>query len=89
LNEIPTIIVDPLPPKSDRVYVVFNKPWAIMKWLQKDTIKEEYILMVEPGHVFVNPFPSLAQEDYPTTFPFSYINPNENSKVIWKFYPQR
>jgi len=83
MNEIPTVVVDPLPPRSDRGYVVLNRPWAIVQWLQKATIKEEYILMAEPDHVFVMPLPNLVREDYPTIFPFLfYIKPTEHSKVI-------
>lgn len=88
MNEIPTVVVDPLPPGSDRGYVVLNRPWAIVQWLQKATIKEEYILMAEPDHVFVKPLPNIAREDYPAAFPFFYIKPTEHSKVIRKFYPE-
>eukprot|EP01018_Ginkgo_biloba_P029676 Gb_20756 [translate_table: standard] len=87
MDEIPTVVVDPLPAGLDRGYVVLNRPWAFVQWLKKATIKEEYILMAEPDHIFVKPLPNLAREDYPAAFPFFYIKPTENERVIRKFYP--
>ncbi|THU70192.1 hypothetical protein C4D60_Mb08t22430 [Musa balbisiana] len=69
-------------------YVVLNRPWAFVQWLEKATIKEEYILMAEPDHVFVRPLPNLAREDYPAGFPFFYIKPAEHSQIIRKFFPK-
>ncbi|KAF3786365.1 hypothetical protein EJ110_NYTH25599 [Nymphaea thermarum] len=88
MDEIPTFVVDPLPPGQDRGYVVLNRPWAFVQWLQKATIEEDYIMMAEPDHIFVNPLPNLARGEYPAAFPFFYIKPNENEKLIRKFYPE-
>lgn len=44
--------------------------------------------MAEPDHVFVNPLPNLAKGDYPAAFPFFYIKPSDNEKIIRKFYPE-
>jgi hypothetical protein len=66
MDEIPTLVVDPLPEGADRVrfsvpfccqllssdelllircfaqgYIVLNRPWAFVQWLQKADIKEE------------------------------------------------
>ncbi|KAF9592229.1 hypothetical protein IFM89_012805 [Coptis chinensis] len=88
MDEIPTYVVDPLPAGLDRGYVVLNRPWAFVQWLEKATIEEEYILMAEPDHVFVRPLPNLARGGYPAAFPFFYIKPAENEKLIRKFYPE-
>ncbi|KAK9157421.1 hypothetical protein Scep_003995 [Stephania cephalantha] len=88
MDEIPTFVVDPLPDGLDRGYVVLNRPWAFVQWLEKATIDEEYILMAEPDHVFVNPLPNLAQGGNPVAFPFFYIKPAQNEKIIRKFYPE-
>lgn len=44
--------------------------------------------MAEPDHVFVNPLPNLAHGDNPAAFPFFYIKPTENEKIIRKYYPE-
>ncbi|KAA8550153.1 hypothetical protein F0562_001831 [Nyssa sinensis] len=88
MEEIPTFVVDPLPDGLDRGYIVLNRPWAFVQWLEKATIEEEYILMAEPDHIFVNPLPNLARGDYPAGFPFFYIKPAENEKIIRKYYPE-
>ncbi|PQQ07406.1 uncharacterized protein Pyn_32154 [Prunus yedoensis var. nudiflora] len=88
MEEIPTVVVDPLPEGLDRGYIVLNRPWAFVQWLEKATIEEEYILMAEPDHIFVNPLPNLAHGNSPAGYPFFYIKPAENEKIIRKFYPE-
>ncbi|KAJ6315386.1 hypothetical protein OIU78_018806 [Salix suchowensis] len=88
MDEIPTFVVDPLPEGLDRGYVVLNRPWAFVQWLEKATIEEEYILMAEPDHIFANPLPNLAHGDNPAGFPFFYIKPTEHKKIVRKFYPE-
>ncbi|XP_020962733.1 hydroxyproline O-arabinosyltransferase 3 isoform X1 [Arachis ipaensis] len=88
MDEIPTFVVDPLPEGLDRGYIVLNRPWAFVQWLEKADIEEEYILMAEPDHIFVNPLPNLAHGSQPAGYPFFYIKPVENEKLIRKFYPE-
>ncbi|KAK9999314.1 hypothetical protein SO802_018917 [Lithocarpus litseifolius] len=88
MEEIPSFVVDPLPEGLDRGYVVLNRPWAFVQWLEKATIEEEYILMAEPDHVFVKPIPNLAYGSQPAGYPFFYIKPTEHEKIIRKFYPE-
>ncbi|KAJ0103241.1 hypothetical protein Patl1_05332 [Pistacia atlantica] len=88
MHEIPTVVVDPLPAGLDRGYIVLNRPWAFVQWLEKTTVDEEYILMAEPDHIFVNPLPNLAHGGLPAAFPFFYIKPAEKGKIIRKFYPE-
>uniref|UniRef100_A0A5B7BNF3 Hydroxyproline O-arabinosyltransferase-like domain-containing protein n=1 Tax=Davidia involucrata TaxID=16924 RepID=A0A5B7BNF3_DAVIN len=71
MEEIPTFVVDPLPDGLDRGYIVLNRPWAFVQWLEKATIEEEYILMAEPDHIFIKSLPNLARGSYPAGFPFS------------------
>ncbi|GFP93423.1 hypothetical protein PHJA_001486700 [Phtheirospermum japonicum] len=87
MDEIPTFVVDPLPPGFDLGYVVLNRPWAFVQWLEKATIEEEFILMAEPDHIYLKPLPNLGYEDYPAAYPFFYIKPKERAKVIRKFFP--
>lgn len=88
MDEIPTIVVDPLPEGLDRGYVVLNRPWAFVQWLQNSTIEEDYIMMAEPDHIITKPLPNLATAANPSAFPFFYIKPTEYEKVIRKFYPE-
>jgi hypothetical protein len=87
MDEIPTFVVDPLPPGLDRGYVVLNRPWAFVQWLERATIKEDYVLMAEPDHVFVNPLPNLAVGGFPAAFPFFYITPEKYENIVRKYYP--
>ncbi|KAE8691661.1 NADPH:quinone oxidoreductase [Hibiscus syriacus] len=88
MEEIPSFVVDPLPEGLDRGYVVLHRPWAFVQWLEKATIDEEYILMAEPDHIFINPLPNLARGQYPAGFPFFYIKPSDHETIIRKYYPE-
>lgn len=88
MKNIPTFIVDPLPEGLDRGYVVLNRPWAFVQWLEKANIEENYILMAEPDHIFVRPLPNLAHGKNPVGFPFFYIRPTDHEKILRKFYPE-
>ncbi|KAG2242798.1 hypothetical protein Bca52824_095354 [Brassica carinata] len=50
MDEIPTFVAQPLPSGMDQGYVVLNRPWAFVQWLQQADIKEDYVLMSEPDH---------------------------------------
>ncbi|GLT54888.1 hypothetical protein SLA2020_280480 [Shorea laevis] len=84
MEEIPTFVVDPLPEGLDRGYVVLNRPWAFVQWLEKATIEEEYILMAEPDHIFLKPLPNLAHGEILSkeNGPVTDIDPIGNSPVI-------
>eukprot|EP00899_Mesostigma_viride_P003337 jgi/Mesvir1/13003/Mv06007-RA.1 len=78
MSEIPSVVVYPLPPGVDEGYVVINRPWAFIQWLEMNPIPEKYVLMAEPDHLFVRPMPNLALKHNhggPVGFPFFYINP--------------
>ena len=44
--------------------------------------------MAEPDHIIVNPLPNLAHGNHPAAFPFFYIRPDQNEKIVRKFYPE-
>ncbi|KAJ0253215.1 Hydroxyproline O-arabinosyltransferase 1 [Hirschfeldia incana] len=89
MDEIPTFVAQPLPPGTDQGYVVLNRPWAFVQWLQQTDIKEDYVLMSEPDHVIVKPIPNLVAKDgFGAAFPFFYIEPKKYEKVLRKYYPQ-
>lgn len=61
MDEIPTIVVKPLPPGRNRGYVVLNRPYAFQQWLGLQHIKEPNILMTEPDHIFLKPLPNFMK----------------------------
>lgn len=44
--------------------------------------------MAEPDHIFVKPLPNLAHGEEPAAFPFFYIKPTDNEKILRKFFPE-
>eukprot|EP00271_Cylindrocystis_brebissonii_P016435 TRINITY_DN399_c0_g1_i1.p1 TRINITY_DN399_c0_g1~~TRINITY_DN399_c0_g1_i1.p1 ORF type:complete len:395 (+),score=43.66 TRINITY_DN399_c0_g1_i1:184-1368(+) len=88
MDEIPTWIAQPLAAGLDRGYVVLNRPWAFVQWVQQVEIEEEYVLMAEPDHIFVKPLPNLATEFMPAAFPFFYITPKENEALLRRWIPE-
>ncbi|KAI3739008.1 hypothetical protein L2E82_29345 [Cichorium intybus] len=88
MDEIPTFVVDPLPSGLDRGYIVLNRPWEFVQWLERATIAEEFVLMAKLDDIFVNALPNLAHGEYPAGFPFFYIKPDQNEKMIRKYYPK-
>ncbi|KAH7436271.1 hypothetical protein KP509_05G011400 [Ceratopteris richardii] len=88
MKEIPTFIAEELPQGMDQGYVVLNRPWAFVQWLQIATFEEEYIMMAEPDHIFVKPLPNLATDELPAAFQFSYIQPLKHEKIVRKYFPE-
>ncbi|OAY69351.1 hypothetical protein ACMD2_01010 [Ananas comosus] len=86
MNEIPTFVADPLPDGLDQGYIVLNRPWAFVQWLQKANIQEDYILMAEPDHIIVKPIPNLSKDGLAAAFPFFYIEPKKYEPVLRKFF---
>ena len=68
-------------------YVVLNRPWAVVQWLRQVNVKERYILMSEPDHIWVKPMPNLMMGEKPASFPFFYIEPAsaKNLPLVEKF----
>ncbi|KAG5244413.1 hydroxyproline O-arabinosyltransferase [Salix suchowensis] len=88
MEEIPTFIAQPLPSGMDQGYIVLNRPWAFVQWLQKANIKEDYILMAEPDHIIVKPIPNLSKGGLGAAFPFFYIEPRKYESVLRKYFPE-
>ena len=58
-------------------YVVLNRPYAFVQWLQGTTIPEKYVFMSEPDHIWLKPMPNLMVGERPAAFPFFYIEPSK------------
>lgn len=92
MDEIPTVVVDPLPPDLQTIangYVVLNRPYAFKQWVETHlaSIPERYVLMSEPDHLFLRPPPLWATPTRPAAFPFFYIEPLApvNAEIIQKY----
>ncbi|CAL8466227.1 g5763 [Coccomyxa elongata] len=76
MDEIPTHVVQPLQDRDNKGYVVLNRPYAFVQWLQTAVFPERYVLMSEPDHLWLRPMPNLMIDNHrPTAFPFFYIEP--------------
>lgn len=74
MYEIPTYVVDKLPPgMEDPEYLALNRPYAFMQWSKRAIIPEKYVFMMEPDHIWVRPMPNLMINDRPMGWPFWYI----------------
>ncbi|KAI3431793.1 hypothetical protein D9Q98_010546 [Chlorella vulgaris] len=88
MNEIPTWVAKPLPAEHpDHGYIVLNRPYALMQWVQQASIPEKYVLMSEPDHVWLKPMPNLMRGNHPASFPFFYIEPSKKEylPIVNKF----
>lgn len=88
MDEIPTFVANPLPDGMDQGYIVLNRPWAFVQWLQQANIEEDYIFMSEPDHILVKPVPNLSRDGLGAAFPFFYIEPKKYETVLRKFFPE-
>ncbi|KAG8085433.1 hypothetical protein GUJ93_ZPchr0010g9023 [Zizania palustris] len=76
MDEIPTLVVDPLPEGADRGYIVLNRPWAFVQWLKNQTSKKTMYLWLNQI-TYLKFFPEEKG-------PVSKIDPIGNSPVIIK-----
>jgi hypothetical protein len=65
MDEIPSVVVDGLPPEEERIaggYVVLQRPYGLLQWVRDymPKIPEKYVLMSEPDHLFIKAPPLLA-----------------------------
>ncbi|GLI67444.1 hypothetical protein VaNZ11_011637 [Volvox africanus] len=87
MDEIPTVVVDPLPPEVSKnsTYIVLNRPYAFIEWINKVSIPEKYFVMCETDHLFLRPMPNLMNGEYQGAALFSYIVPWNYPNVVRKF----
>lgn len=89
-GEIPTVLVDNLPPELEAIaagYVVLTRPYAFQQWARKalPSIPERYVFMAEPDHLFLRAPPLWATPTRPAAFPFFYIEPAKYPDIVAKF----
>ncbi|XP_040959289.1 hydroxyproline O-arabinosyltransferase RDN2 isoform X2 [Gossypium hirsutum] len=87
MDEIPTIVVDPLPEGLDRGYIVLNRPWAFVQWLEKATIEEDGGFPAAFPFFYIKPadYGKVLRKFFPEEMgPVTNIDPIGNSPVIIK-----
>ena len=92
MDEIPTDVVDPLPPHMTKGFVVLSRPNAIDQWLRTfaDKYPEQYYIMSEPDHLWLRPIPNLMLGEHtPAAFPFFYITPQKTPDITNKFLDKK
>lgn len=88
MKEIPTFVAKTLPPEHpNHGYIVLNRPWAFMQWVQEAKIPEKYVLMSEPDHLWLRPMPNLMIGQNAAAYPFFYIEPSKQEylPIVQKF----
>ncbi|KAG1669891.1 hypothetical protein FOA52_002417 [Chlamydomonas sp. UWO 241] len=90
MDEIPTVVVDPLPKEImlDNSYVVLNRPWAFLEWLKKVSIPEKYMIMGEGDHLWMRPMPNMMVGEGVGAALFSYMTPDKYGDIVRKFIGQ-
>lgn len=82
MDEIPTFVAKTLPKEHpNHGYIVLNRPYAFLQWVQQATIKEKYVLMGEPDHIWLKPMPNPMEGDSAAAFPFFYIEPTTDQNI--------
>ena len=82
MDEIPTFVAKTLPKEHpNHGYIVLNRPYAFLQWVQKATIKEKYVLMGEPDHIWLKPMANPMEGDSAAAFPFFYIEPTTDQHI--------
>ena len=74
MHMVPTTQVTTLPDEYVRWYPVVNRAWAIVQWLSRMTMPEQYVLMTETDEIFVAPPPLLGTPERPSSYCFSYVD---------------
>lgn len=79
MDEIPTFVAQPLPKDKNggSSYIVINRPYAFVQWTRQAKIKEKFVLMSEPDHLWLRPLPNLMKANRPAGFVFFYIEPSK------------
>ena len=90
-DEIPTFYVKELAGGAAAGYVVVNRPYSMLQFVQhpefRDLVREEYVYIAETDHILLRPLPNLATPDVPAAFNFSYMVAWGQAKIVEKFVP--
>ncbi len=69
-------------PMSGDYYPPFNKPMALLTWLENASPIEEAVLLLDPDCIFVTPCSLSVKRGEPVAQPIGYLNPLENVELV-------
>lgn len=76
-----TIPYSPHPISGDS-YPPYNKPMAILTWLQEASPAEEVVLLLDPDCIFIAPCDLPVKRGAPVAQPISYLDPAYNMELV-------
>ena len=88
MDEVPTVVVGPPPPRWRRLATHYNPgllPWALGEWLAHHTIEEDFVYLCEPDQILVHPPPLLATRSQPAAWRWDYMRPQEHAATLQRF----
>ncbi|KAG2489819.1 hypothetical protein HYH03_011768 [Edaphochlamys debaryana] len=85
MDEVPTVVVDPLPSAMAADYIVLNRPYALQQWVERTSLPEKYFVMCETDHLFLRPMPNFMNGESQGAALFTYIVPWDFPKIVRKF----
>jgi hypothetical protein len=90
MDEVPTVVVDPLPKNLEGVadgYIMLNRPYAVHQWVDRymRMIPENFVLLAEPDHLFIRAPPLWASYNRPSAYPYGFIDVNnEKHRAVFE-----
>ena len=89
-EKIPTIRVDPLGHRGALLFPPLARPLALKMLMDMpdNGIKEDYVMMAEPDHIFLDAVPNWASPTKPASFPFFYIDFHEKPDLVKRWNKQ-
>ena len=88
-RKIPTLRVDPtaLGKKALKNYPPLARPLAFKMFMELDDngIEEDYVMMIENDHFFLNAVPNWATPTRPAAYPFHYMVFDDTLRLLKKF----
>src|SRR5438094_6672083 len=69
-------------PISGDIYPPYNKPAALLAWLQENPPIEEAILLLDPDCIFITPCNLMVKRGEPLAQPVGYLNSVNNAELV-------
>mmetsp|Transcript_53170 Transcript_53170/g.140548 ORF Transcript_53170/g.140548 Transcript_53170/m.140548 type:complete len:406 (-) Transcript_53170:1459-2676(-) len=88
VGPIPTHVAPPNPVPVDAGYQPYNKPAAIMHWLENSKPTEDVVVIIDPDCMYVSPLEIIVDEGFPVAQRafFSFANTNDVPMQIARRY---
>ena len=82
MDVISTVVVKELGHDKTRGFPVINRPWTLLKWLERaddfaERITEDYVYIAETDHLMRYAIPNRATPNLNVAFFFPYMSPKD------------